>query len=77
MKTQEEINKLNENQLDGRYHPLTCCGGDKNTPNCKRNKSYNERFNGLETPFTPDNEGILIANKDNWVCPCGQYTQEY
>ena len=77
MKTQEEINTLNEQQLNGKFHPFTCCGGDENTPNCKRNKSYNDRFNGVEVEFSPDNEGILIATKDMWICPCGQYTQKY
>ena len=77
MKTQEEINILNESQLNSKYHPLTCCGGDKMTLNCKRNKSYSDRSNGLKIPYTPENEGILIATQDCWICPCGEYKQNY
>jgi hypothetical protein len=24
-----------------------------------------------------ENEGILIATNQGWICPCGQYTQNY
>ena len=59
IKSKEEIDKLNIQQHQGRFHPYTCCGFD----GCVRSEQ--------------DDEGILIATEQFWVCPCGKYTQEY
>lgn len=32
-------------------------------------------FNGCNR--RENNDGILIATKDNWICPCGKYMQNY
>lgn len=73
--TEEQVNNLNEFQSSGRFHPFTCDGRD--SPNCKRNKSYQDRRKGIEIPFTNENEGVLIATSNGWVCPCGDYTQDW
>jgi hypothetical protein len=59
----EQVEKLNNHQADTRFHPYTCCSGDKNTPNCKR--------------ASGEDEGKLIATNKGWVCPCGEYTQNW
>jgi hypothetical protein len=74
--SEEQVNNLNEFQTLGKVHPFTCCGGD-NVPECKRNMSYNRRRNGEEVPYSDENEGVLIATKNGWVCPCGKYTQNW
>jgi len=61
--TQEQVDNLNHYQNEGKFHPFTCCGGDKNTPNCQRNAGTSE--------------GVLIATVDGWVCPCGEYKQDW
>lgn len=38
MKTKEELDKLNKQQEDDRYHPLTCCSHN----NCKRLEQKND-----------------------------------
>ena len=75
--TQEQVDNLNSYQLGGSFHPFTCCGGNKNTPNCLRNKSTEDRSNGIDVPYTNETEGILIATEEGWICPCGQYTQKW
>lgn len=74
--SQETIDTLNERQKDITRHPYTCCGGSSNTPDCKRNLSYEARRKGETVEYTRDNEGVLIATKEGWVCPCGDYKQE-
>ena len=62
--TQEQIDKLNEYQKSGRFHPYTC---DRKSPNC-------------ETKLIPKDyskDGILIAMEDSWICPCGEYKQNW
>lgn len=74
--TQEEIDNLNSRQDEGKFHPYTCCGGNENTPNCKREISYQARIKGVDVPYTSNNEGVLVATLEGWICPCGQYKQE-
>ena len=31
---------------------------------------------GCQVKFN-ESDGVLIATKDNWVCPCGKYVQNY
>ncbi len=33
-------------------------------------------FNGCNR-LEQTNEGVLIATKEGWICPCGKYTQKY
>ena len=73
--TDKEVQILNWNQQNGQGHPFTC--GGKNAPSCLRNKSYEDRHNGIPVPYTSNNEGILIATNTGWVCPCGEYTQDW
>lgn len=72
--TQEEVDALNDYQSKGKFHPFTCCGGNKNTPNCFRIKDASELDPNISYA---DSEGILKATKDGWVCPCGEYTQNW
>lgn len=75
--TPEIVNELNTRQMSGSTHPYTCCGGDENTPSCKRRDSSNRRYQGEIIPYTSENEGVLIATENGWICPCGQYKQNW
>jgi len=66
--TPEQVEALNEFQKSGIMHPFTC-GPSKilhepqiRHPECEKSKG---------------GEGILIATKDGWVCPCGNFTQNW
>lgn len=74
--SQENIDKLNENQKSGMFHPYTCGGGGR-IPECKRQLAYDKRFKGEQVDFTDENEGVLIATEKGWICPCGKYTQDW
>lgn len=67
--TQEQIDKNNDFQRSGKFHPLTCCGPSEFKEECFRinniGKDYYEK------------EGILISTEDCWICPCGKYKQKY
>lgn len=63
MITQETIDKLNSQQNSGKYHPYTC---DRKCTECEVNI----------VPRDYSKDGVLIATKDGWVCPCGNYTQK-
>jgi len=69
------VKELNNRQKNNMLHPYTCGGDD--IPECKRTKSYEARFKGEEVPFTDENEGVLTATKDGWICPCGKYKQNW
>ena len=57
----EEEQKIREAISHVAYHPYTCCGSDNEGNHCNRSKH---------------DDGILIATRDGWVCPCGKYTQD-
>lgn len=76
MITQEEADRLNQNQAKTSFHPYTCCGPQE-IAECKRNKAYKDRWEGKDVDFSRENEGVLIATTEQWVCPCGKYTQQY
>lgn len=63
-KTDEEIEQLNNHQKSGKFHPYTC---DRRASTCEVN----------EIPRDYAKDGVLIATKDGWVCPCGKYKQLY
>lgn len=60
--TDEQVKKLNEYQNCEWVHPFTCCS-DENSPNCQR--------------AAKTSEGLLLATTDGWICPCGQYKQNW
>jgi len=31
----------------------------------------------IDIPFTNENEGLLVATTEGWVCPCGEYKQDW
>jgi len=65
--SKETVDKLNEYQKTGIFHPYTC--GGSNLEECYRRhgkgKTYEEK------------ECILIATEQGWICPCGKYTQNW
>jgi len=74
--TQETIDFMNKQQERGSYHPYTCCS-PSDIKECKRQLSYNKRQNGEIIEYNKDNEGILTATLEGWICPCGKYKQEF
>ena len=60
--TDEQVEKLNEFQNEGKMHPFTCCS-PSNINKCMRRKRVNE--------------GLLIATNEGWVCPCGKIKQSW
>jgi len=62
--TEEEIQKLNDFQHLGPFHPYTC---DRGAVECE--------VNNIPRDYSKD--GILIATTDGWICPCGKYKQPY
>ena len=66
----EQVKLLNEYQEMGIMHPFTCGGQPM-------------EFEDEDGKFTENsrdqcpNEGLLIATKQGWVCPCGKYTQDW
>jgi len=60
--TEHEVYLLNKNQEDPNMHPYTC---DRRGSKCE--KAEND----------PNKDGVLIATKDGWICPCGEYKQDY
>jgi len=69
------VKELNERQNDSRFHPYTCCGDG--ISECFRNAATLKRSEGETVEYTNENEGVLIATTDGWVCPCGKYTQKW
>lgn len=62
--SEEQIKKLNDYQKSGRFHPLTC---DRKAKECEVRSDPRD--------FSKD--GVLIATKEGWVCPCGKYKQDW
>lgn len=74
----EQVENLRKFQSCGWVHQFTCCRGDESTPSCKRRESARLRFDeGKEVPYTDENEGVLIPTEDGWLCPCGEYRQNW
>jgi len=65
--TQEYVDQLNQDQKNPSYHPYTCGGGLGENPKCERQ----------QVPMDWTKEGVLIATLDGWVCPCGEYKQNW
>lgn len=60
--TEEQTAHLNNWQSAGYVHPFTCCSAGS--------EKHCQRRNG-------EGEGILIATEVGWVCPCGEYKQDW
>jgi len=56
------IAELNNQQQNGSFHPYTC------------NRGYKECEVNIE-PRDYLKDGVLLATKYGWICPCGKYTQ--
>ena len=65
--SQEQIDKINKYQESGQSNVLTCIG-KIHIPK----KGILERNREL-----CDNNGILVADKEGLVCPCGNCTEEW
>lgn len=72
----ELVDNLNDYQMKGLFHPYTCCSPD-DIPECKRILSYKKRREGETVDFNSENEGILVATEQGWICPCGKYKQDW
>jgi hypothetical protein len=72
--TQEQVDKLNAYQNDNIVHPCTC---NANSSNCFRKKAYELREKGQHVEYNNENEGVLIATTQGWVCSCGNYKQTW
>lgn len=66
--TQEQVDKLNDYQRNGKMHPFTCCS-PSDIKECKRRSGEGSTYE--------EKEGILIATVEGWVCPCGKYKQDW
>ena len=69
--TDEQVKSLNEFQNNGIIHPFTCCSPsyiNECTRACKE-------IDGKIVEGTTD--GLLVATKDGWICPCGKYKQDW
>lgn len=73
--TKEQVEELNKQQNDSKFHPYTCSGAG--IKECKRNLSYEARQRGERVEYSNENEGVLIATEDGWICPCKKYKQKY
>jgi hypothetical protein len=60
--TEEQVENLNKFQMSGVFHPFTCCSAGP-ADKCERRLGTSE--------------GILVASTDGWVCPCGEYKQNW
>lgn len=67
--TQEQADALNKYQKSGQFHPFTCIG----RPYLPSGKQVRLERSREVCP----NDGLLIATKDGWVCPCGDCVQDW
>lgn len=66
--TIEQVEQLNQYQKNGKFHPFTCCSPE-DIPECNRANKSGQTFE--------EQQGILIATTNGWICPCGKYTQDW
>jgi hypothetical protein len=64
MWSKEEVDRLNQSQKSRLVHPYTC---DRGHPDCEVN----------QRPRDYSKDGILIATEQGWICPCGNYKQNW
>lgn len=86
--TQNQIDKLNDYQNSGRFHPYTCLNdGDEKHILYEFKKlnlkiSYDEyikreKRKGITYPEMVFTQTNLIATEDGWICPVCDYKQKY
>lgn len=85
--TEEQVIALNKYQEFGQFHPFTCSGKPHviTEKEFKKNvlSEFQDKMKDIigKTEYRRDetciNEGILIATKEGWVCPCGYYKQDW
>jgi len=66
--TPEQVEALNKYQKSGAFHPFTCGISSLPVRSYKPNPNCEKSNNG---------EGILIATAEGWICPCGNYKQNW
>lgn len=59
--TDHEVKLLKIRQEEENMHPYTC---DRESPNCEKKKDWNK-------------DGVLIPTKEGWICPCGDFKQDW
>lgn len=59
--TEEQIKDLNARQANPNMHPYTC---DRKSLKCQTRQFLAK-------------DGVLIATKEGWICPCGEYKQDW
>lgn len=64
--TPEQVAALNQYQIDGRFHPFTCGGGNRRD---QAHVAYQAKHGG--------DFGQLLATENGWVCPVCGYTQDW
>lgn len=74
--TPEEVVCLNAYQHSGAFHPFTCCSPE-NIPDCVRHQHREAITLSGSAEKIALTEGMLIATRDGWVCPCGSYKQTW
>ena len=65
--SQQHVDYLNQQQKRKDIHPYTCGGGNGPNPKCERQQK----------PMDWTKEGKLIATTEGWICPCGEYKQDW
>lgn len=76
--TDEQVKLLNEYQQLGIGHPFTCSGIPTPLPAGTTDSEGNDVAGKLENSRQScENEGILIATNEGWICPCGKYKQHW
>ena len=69
--TKEQVEKLNEYQEQGKFHPFTCCSPEEIKECLRAGKEIDGQY------IEGASDGILIASKEGWICPCGKYKQDW
>ena len=64
---QETIEKLNDYQRNGHFHPYTCGSGNRGD---EAHRKYADEYKD------PD-WGLLVATENGWKCPVCDYTQDW
>ena len=62
--SKSQVNRLNKAQTNRLVHPYTC---NKSVSECEVNQE----------PRDYSKDGILIATREGWICPCGKYKQDW
>ena len=86
---QKNVDKLNQYQISGKFHPYTCPndGDDKHISyefksQINSDVSYqsyidNQKSKGIRYPEMQFNQTNLVATKNGWICPVCDYTQNW